>query len=110
MTLASAGRLPGLLWAVGLRGLQFGFEDEDDLAALAAHPGAAVERMQTRPNTHELPEAPQARALPVFGVPAAHSQQGVGHQRPSAGRAALIAFLSQTGVWSNKHRHFKLLF
>ncbi|NML86139.1 hypothetical protein [Polaromonas sp.] len=102
--------MPGLLWAESLRGLQFGFEDEDDLVALAAHPGAAIERMQTRPDTLELPEAPQTRALPAFGVNAAHSQQGVGHQRPSAGRAALIAFSSQTGVWSNKNRHVQLFF
>lgn len=58
----STGRLLGVLFAESPRELQFGFEDEDLLVALAGHLGAAIELMQAGPDPVELPESLPAQA------------------------------------------------
>ncbi len=58
----SAGRLLGVLFVESPRELQFGFEDEDMLVAIAGHLGAAIDLMHT---STEAPEAPLAMAAPV---------------------------------------------
>jgi putative methionine-R-sulfoxide reductase with GAF domain len=63
----SAGRLLGVVFAESPNDLQFGFEDEDMLVAMAGHLGAAIDLMQA---TTEAPEAdglsrPAARPEPA---------------------------------------------
>jgi hypothetical protein len=58
----SAGRLLGALFVESPRELQFGFEDEDMLVAMAGHLGAAIDLMHA---ATEAPEAPPAPAAPI---------------------------------------------
>jgi len=60
----SAGRLLGVLFVESPNDLQFGFEDEDMLVAMAGHLGAAIDLMQAST------EAPDA-AAPSVAAPAA---------------------------------------
>ena len=60
----SAGRLLGVLFVESPNDLQFGFEDEDMLVAMAGHLGATIDLMQAGT------EAPQA-AAPSVEAPAA---------------------------------------
>jgi hypothetical protein len=60
----SAGRLLGVLFVESPRDLQFGFEDEDMLVAMAGHLGAAIDLM------HAATAAPEA-AAPALPAPAA---------------------------------------
>jgi adenylate cyclase len=60
----SAGRLLGVLFAESPNDLQFGFEDEDVLVALAGHLGAAIDLMHTTSDASEptaLAPTPLAR-------------------------------------------------
>ncbi len=65
----SAGRLLGVLFAESPQDMQFSYEDEDALVAIAGHLGAAMDLMQAGAETAE-PAAP-ATALPTeaAGVP-----------------------------------------
>ena len=58
----SGGRLLGVLFAESPSDLQFSYEDEDAFVAIAGHLGAAVELMQTAPDTPEITPAPQPAA------------------------------------------------
>jgi putative methionine-R-sulfoxide reductase with GAF domain len=60
----SAGRLLGVLFVESPNELEFGFEDEDMLVAMAGHLGAAIDLM------HASTEAPEA-AAPAAQPPAA---------------------------------------
>ena len=60
----SAGKLLGVLFAESPNDLQFGFEDEDMLVAMAGHLGAAIDLM------HASTEAPEV-AAPAAQPPAA---------------------------------------
>jgi hypothetical protein len=53
----AAGRLLGVLFVESPQDLQFGFEDEDALVAMAGHLGATIDLVQATP---EAPEAPAA--------------------------------------------------
>ncbi|HSV35417.1 MAG TPA: GAF domain-containing protein [Ramlibacter sp.] len=64
----SAGRLLGALFVESPNDLQFGFEDEDMLVAMAGHLGAVIDLMQAHT---EAPEAP-----PTAAAPAAQSSGG----------------------------------
>ncbi|HYF44006.1 MAG TPA: GAF domain-containing protein [Ramlibacter sp.] len=55
----AAGRLLGVLFVESPHDLQFGFEDEDALVAIAGHLGAVIDLVQARP---EAPEGPEAAA------------------------------------------------
>jgi adenylate cyclase len=61
----SAGRLLGVLFVESPNELQFGFEDEDMLVAMAGHLGAAIDLM------HARTEAPEAAPPAAPAVPAA---------------------------------------
>lgn len=60
--IVSAGRLLGVLFAESPKELQFGFEDEDLLVALAGHLGAAIDLMQAGGESAELSSAPSPQA------------------------------------------------
>ncbi len=64
----SAGRLLGVLFVESPDDLQFGFEDEDMLVAMAGHLGAAIDLMQA---STEAPEtaAPAASPPAAAGAP-----------------------------------------
>ncbi|WP_332778095.1 GAF domain-containing protein [Polaromonas sp.] len=64
----SAGRLLGVLFAESPNDLQFGFEDEDVLVAMAGHLGAAIDLMQDSPELTE--PSGEALAQPAAGDPA----------------------------------------
>lgn len=61
----SAGRLLGVLFAESPNELQFGFEDEDVLVALAGHLGAAIDLMQGCAEAAEAVEPAGAQAAPL---------------------------------------------
>ena len=64
--LVSAGRLMGVLFAESKEDMRFGFEDEDLLVAVAGQLAAAIDLLQSAPDTTEpLPLAPEAP--PVSG-------------------------------------------
>lgn len=63
----SAGRLLGVLFVESPRELQFSYEDEDMLVALAGHLGAAMDLMQASTEA-EAPPAPTAPARPATGT------------------------------------------
>ncbi|ROZ79570.1 GAF domain-containing protein [Ramlibacter sp. WS9] len=66
----SAGKLLGVLFVESPRDMQFGFEDEDMLVAMAGHLGAAIDLM------HAGTEAPDATAdAPVRPEPVQELQQ-----------------------------------
>jgi putative methionine-R-sulfoxide reductase with GAF domain len=73
----SAGRLLGVLFVESPNELEFGFEDEDMLVAMAGHLGAAIDLM------HANTEAPEAdsharspvRPEPVEGLPQAQPER-----------------------------------
>jgi hypothetical protein len=58
--IVSADRLLGVLFVESPRDLQFGFEDEDMLVAMAGHLGAAIDLMQA---STEAPDAAPAAAV-----------------------------------------------
>jgi putative methionine-R-sulfoxide reductase with GAF domain len=58
----SAGRLLGVVFIESPQDLQFGYEDEDALVAMAGHLGAAIDLLQS-------PEAVEADAAPAPTVP-----------------------------------------
>jgi GAF domain-containing protein/pyridoxamine 5'-phosphate oxidase-like protein len=58
----SAGRLLGVLFVESPRDLQFGFEDEDVMVAMAGHLGAAIDLMQS---STEAPEPAPPAATPL---------------------------------------------
>jgi adenylate cyclase len=58
----SSGRLLGVLFAESPNDLQFNYDDEDAFVAIAGHLGAAIELMQSAPETPEAPPAPQPPA------------------------------------------------
>jgi len=60
----SAGRLLGVLFVESPNELQFGFEDEDMLVAMAGHLGAAIDLM------HASTEAPETLPPPAPAAPA----------------------------------------
>lgn len=60
----SGGRLLGVLFVESPHDLQFGFEDEDMLVAMAGHLGATVDLMQASTDTPEDAGAVQAAARP----------------------------------------------
>lgn len=60
--IVSAGRLLGVLFAESPHDLQFGFEEEDVLVALAGHLGAAIDLMQAGLEAAELADAAPASA------------------------------------------------
>jgi putative methionine-R-sulfoxide reductase with GAF domain len=61
----SAGRLLGVLFVESPNDLQFNFEDEDVLVAVAGHLGASIDLMQASP---EQPDpAPSDSVLPAMG-------------------------------------------
>jgi adenylate cyclase len=61
----SAGQLLGVLFVESPHDLQFGFEDEDMLVAMAGHLGAAIDLMQAGT------EAPEPAAAPATPPPSA---------------------------------------
>ena len=67
--IVSAGRLLGVVFVESPHDMQFGFEDEDVLVAMAGHLGAAIDLMQTTPEPQEAavaePPAPQALGAPL---------------------------------------------
>jgi len=65
--MVAAGRVLGVLFAESPRDLAFDFEDEDLLATLAAHLGAAIDLLQAVPESAE--SAPTALAPTVSGAP-----------------------------------------
>ena len=67
MPILSAGRLLGVLFVESPHDLQFSFEDEDVLVAVAGHLGAAIDLLQQSPEPAEaVTPAPQ---LPVVMGP-----------------------------------------
>ena len=64
----SAGRLLGVLFVESPNDLQFNFEDEDVLVAIAGHLGAAIDLMQATPEPAEAPAI--AVPLPAVAGPA----------------------------------------
>lgn len=60
--IVSAGRLLGVLFAESPNDLQFGFEEEDALVALAGHLGAAIDLVQAGPEAAELADAAPSAA------------------------------------------------
>jgi adenylate cyclase len=70
----SAGRLLGVLFVESPNDLQFGFEDEDMLVAMAGHLGATIDLMQASteaPETVPLPVRPE----PVEGLRGAQPER-----------------------------------
>ncbi|SFC15456.1 Pyridoxamine 5'-phosphate oxidase [Polaromonas sp. OV174] len=65
--IVSAGRLLGVLFAESPKELQFGFEDEDLLVALAGHLGAAIDLMQAGTESAELTSAAPSPQAPAPG-------------------------------------------
>jgi adenylate cyclase len=61
----SAGRLLGVLFVESPRDMEFGFEDEDMLVAMAGHLGAAIDLMQVGTDVPE--PAPVAPTRPSAG-------------------------------------------
>ena len=75
----SAGRLLGVLFVESPNELQFGFEDEDMLVAMAGHLGAAIDLMHA---STEAPEAdsharPSVRPEPVEGLRQAQPERSM---------------------------------
>lgn len=75
----SAGRLLGVLFVESPNDMQFGFEDEDMLVAMAGHLGAAVDLMHA---STEAPEAdkegrPSVRTAPVEDLQPAQSERAI---------------------------------
>lgn len=65
----SSGRLLGVLFAESPDDLAFNYEDEDAFVAIAGHLGAAVELMQSVPETPEptpVPQAPAPQGAPLL--------------------------------------------
>ena len=65
----SAGRLLGVLFVESPHELQFGFEDEDMLVAMAGHLGAAVDLMQAHTEAPDAAAAPPPRRAAMAGAP-----------------------------------------
>ncbi|RYF42465.1 MAG: GAF domain-containing protein [Comamonadaceae bacterium] len=66
--MVSAGRLLGVLFVESPEDLQFSFEDEDLLVAMAGHLGAVTDLLQSAGDTAEAAQSP-APALPAAGAP-----------------------------------------
>lgn len=94
--IVSVGRLLGVLFAESPKDLQFGFEEEDALVALAGHLGAAIDLMQAGPEAAELADA----APPAAAAAGNRRPEGPGAQ---AGGAALQLrrFQSNDSVFVN---------
>jgi adenylate cyclase len=67
----SAGRLLGVLFVESPKDLQFGFEDEDMLVAMAGHLGAAIDLMQAHT---EVPDVAAPVAAPLAATAGAPLQ------------------------------------
>ena len=69
--IANAGRTLGVLFVESSEDLQFSYEDEDALVAIAGHLGAAIELMQaaTDTDTPAAPAAATAAAAPAAVTP-----------------------------------------
>lgn len=93
--IVSGGRLLGVLFAESPNDLQFGFEEEDALVALAGHLGAAIDLMQAGPEATELADA----APP----PGNRQAEGPGANAGKAGGAPLELrrFTSNDSVFVN---------
>jgi GAF domain-containing protein len=63
------GRLAGVLFVESPCDLQFSFEDEDMLVAMAGHLGAVLDLLQTATESAEPPEPSRGSAVPAAGVP-----------------------------------------
>lgn len=66
--IVSAGRLLGVLFVESPNDMQFSFEDEDALVAVAGHLGSAIDLMQAAPESNEV--APLAGPLTRLDGPA----------------------------------------
>jgi hypothetical protein len=66
---ASAGRLLGVLFVESPNDLQFSFEDEDMLVAMAGHLGAAIDLMQAGPSWPSRPLPRRGALRPATGAP-----------------------------------------
>jgi len=64
----SAGRLLGALFVESPNDLEFGFEDEDMLVAMAGHLGAAIDLMQARTDAPEAMAPAPAPTAPATGA------------------------------------------
>lgn len=72
LPIMSAGRLLGVLFVESPNDLQFNFEDEDVLVAVAGHLGSAIDLMQTTPEPLDVVATAAATAISspaVAGVP-----------------------------------------
>jgi hypothetical protein len=67
--LLSANRVLGVLFVESPNDLQFSFEDEDMLVAMAGHLGAAIDLMQSRAEATETPAPPAAPEPAATGAP-----------------------------------------
>jgi adenylate cyclase len=79
----SAGRLLGVLFVESPNDLQFGFEDEDMLVAMAGHLGAAIDLMQASTDAPEADGPPRSpgRPEPAEGPPAQAPPERAMHLR-----------------------------
>jgi adenylate cyclase len=68
----SSGRLLGVLFVESPRDLQFGYDDEDALVAIANHLGAAIELMQAGDEPEAAAPAPPAPAAQGAPLPVRH--------------------------------------
>lgn len=67
--LLSAGRLLGVLFVESPNDLQFGFEDEDMLVAMAGHLAAAIDLMQAHTEVPDPAAAPPPSPAAMTGAP-----------------------------------------
>jgi adenylate cyclase len=67
--IVSASRVLGVLFVESPNDLQFSFEDEDMLVAMAGHLGAAIDLMQAGTEAAEVPAAPAAPSPVASGAP-----------------------------------------
>lgn len=73
----SGGRMLGVLFVESTQELQFGYEHEDALVAIAGHLGAAIELMQA--STEAVDGVPQLATSPPVGAPSAQAPLVVRH-------------------------------
>ncbi|MCE3271036.1 MAG: putative sensor protein [Ramlibacter sp.] len=64
----NGGRMLGVLFVESTQELQFSWEDEDALVAIAGHLGAAIELLQSHADAAEAAAAPVATARPAPAV------------------------------------------
>jgi putative methionine-R-sulfoxide reductase with GAF domain len=83
----SAGRLLGVLFAESPNDMQFGFEDEDVLVAIAGHLGAAIDLLQ-----EDIAQEEPVRPEPAEGL-----DQGIRHAQPE--RMAVRHYASNDSVF-----------